>query len=146
VGADVTSSRRTPSTVHDLPAPRWIEAAPGVRMRLLVEGIGTTLILYRIDPGTHFEAHRHPFGELGVVLQGVGRMTVEGEERELRAGESYYIPPDCLHGLEVSDGTEPMVLIDVSAFLPSDLPQPAISQMTELTARVVRRKRRAPGR
>lgn len=146
VRAVVTPVRPRSPTVQNEPPPQWIDAAPGVRMRLLVEGAGTTIILYRIDPGTHFESHRHAFGELGVVLQGAGRMLVDGEERDLRAGESYYLPPECPHGLDVADGAEPMVLIDVSAFLPSDLPQPPVSQIRDLTAQVVRRKRRTTER
>jgi quercetin dioxygenase-like cupin family protein len=121
------------------PPPEWIVAAPGVRMRPLVEGVGTKLFLYQIDPGTRFEDHRHEFGELGVVLQGLGRITLEGAERELRAGESYFLPPNCLHGLSVPEGTEPMVLIDVVTFLPSDVPTPPLSAMAELTSKVVRR-------
>jgi len=114
-------------------------------MRPLVEGVGTALILYSVDPGTRFDAHRHAFGELGVVLQGSGRITVEDEERELRAGESYYIPPNSLHGLSVSEGTEPMVLIDVAASLPPDVPLPPLARLTELTASVVK-SRRSPRR
>lgn len=124
------------------PAPNWVEAAPGVRMRPLVEGVGTKLILYRIDPGTRFEDHRHEFGELGVVLQGKGRISVEGTDREIGVGESYFLPPNCLHGLSVAEGREPMVLVDVTTFLPPDIPIPTTSQMTELTARVVRSRRR----
>jgi len=110
-------------------------------MRPLVEGVGITLVLYQMEPGTRFEAHRHEFGELGVVLQGTGSMLVEDEERELRAGDSYYFPPNCLHGLTVADGSEPMVTIDVVASLPADLPVPPLAELTELTANVVQRRR-----
>jgi len=102
-----------------------------------------SLILYQIDPGTQFEPHRHAFGELGVVLQGTGQMTVGDSTRELKAGESYSLPPDVLHGLSVAEGKEPMVLIDIAAFAPSDLPAPPISEMKDLTAKVVRKGRAA---
>jgi len=135
----------TPEVSHEPvfreePPPAWIEAAPGVRMRPLVEGIGTKLFLYQIQPGVRFDDHRHEFGELGVVLQGAGTITIEGAERPIRAGESYYMPPRCLHGLRVTPHTEPMVLIDVVTFLPADIAMPPLSEMTELTSKVVRRE------
>jgi quercetin dioxygenase-like cupin family protein len=137
----VTRVRSNEPAVRDQPPPKWIDAAPGVRMRPLVEGVGVTLVLYQMEPGTRFDAHRHEFGELGVVLQGAGYLTVEGEERELRAGESYYLPPNSLHGLTVAEGSEPMVMIDVAASLPADLPVPPLARLTELTASVVHRPR-----
>ena len=90
---------------------------PGVMARLLIEGRGTAMMLYRIEPGTRLQLHRHPFPELGVVLAGEGRVTMPDGERVVRVGDSYYIPPNSEHGWAMPTQGEPVVLVDVSSEL-----------------------------
>jgi quercetin dioxygenase-like cupin family protein len=54
-----------------------------------------------IDPGNSIGIHRHGANEeIYVILEGVGRMTVNGEVREVRAGDVLLNKPGWEHGLE----------------------------------------------
>ncbi len=80
----------------------------------MVEGSGTAVVFYRIDPGVEFVSHRHEFAELGVVLSGRARISVGSAERDLREGDSFYVPPDVEHGFSVAPGGPPVMLLDIS--------------------------------
>ena len=56
--------------------------------------------------------HTHPHRQVTFVAQGVFEVQIGPEKRTLRAGDSYFIPPDVEHGvLALEDGT----LVDVFA-------------------------------
>lgn len=107
-------------------------------MRPLVEGHGTSLILYEIAGGTRFEPHRHDFPEFGVALEGRAILIIEGKEHELRAGSSVFVPPDCAHGLVVPDGPTPLVLLDVCTSPAGTGARALTPEVTRFTARVAR--------
>ncbi|MDE5619856.1 MAG: cupin domain-containing protein [Ruminococcus sp.] len=54
--------------------------------------------------------HQHPNEQSGYVISGRYRMTVDGQEYELKAGDSYAIPENVPHSFEVIEGGE---VIDV---------------------------------
>lgn len=84
-------------------------------------------MLYQIAPGTRFGLHAHPFPELGLVISGAGIVLVEGDERSAVGGDSYYFPAGMEHGFVVPDDGEPVVMLDVSAAVGSELP-PKLSE------------------
>lgn len=130
--------RRAPVDPAD-PQSRWVSIAPGVTVRRLAEGGGTAMMLYRIDAGTRFDLHRHDFPELGVILSGEARVSLSGEERPVRPGDSYYIPPNTLHGFLLPDAGEPVVLIDVSSELSERAEGISPDAILELARSVTRR-------
>jgi quercetin dioxygenase-like cupin family protein len=97
--------------------PGWSHHAPGVRVRPLIEGAGTSLQLYRLQPGARCQPHSHGFPELGLLLSGEGIFTVGVGERAVQAGDSYYFPAGLSHGFWVPEGGEEVVMVDVSAAL-----------------------------
>ncbi len=107
----------------------------------MVEGSGTAVVFYRIDPGVVFDAHRHDFAELGVVLSGQARLVVESGERELREGDSFYVPPSVEHGFSVPDGASPVMLLDVSVTGGGPGDPRVTPQVLEFTQEIVRRRR-----
>ena len=109
------------SPVRDEPPARWVAAGNGVQMRPMVEGAGTTIVLYRMAPGTRFEPHSHTFAELAVVLSGRGRFLVEDQERDLQEGDSLFLPPGTRHGIIVAEGSPPVVTLDVTVTTWTDL-------------------------
>jgi quercetin dioxygenase-like cupin family protein len=109
-------------------APPWTSPAPGVRVRPLVEGSGTALMLYQIEPGTRFEVHSHPFPELGLVLSGEGVMLACQDQRRIVSGDSYYYPSSVEHGFFVPKDSGPVLLLDVSAVAEGKTP-PSLAEM-----------------
>ncbi len=114
-------------------APAWSSPAPGVRFRPLVEGDGTLLMLYQLAPGTKFEMHAHPFPELGLLLSGAGIVLVDGDERSVVAGDSYYFPAGVKHGFLVPADGEPVVMLDVSSAV-GGFPGPTLLETIALGA------------
>jgi quercetin dioxygenase-like cupin family protein len=125
--------------VREEPPPRWVTVAPGITARFLVEGRGTAMMLYRIEAGTQFELHHHGFPEFGVILSGEGRVVLEGERRTVRAGDSYYLPPNVRHGFGTPDRGEPVVLVDVSSELERIEPNPSRDYLLALARAATQR-------
>jgi len=125
-------------TAADTPGESaWIPVVDGVAMRSLVEGEGTALILYRIDPEVHLEPHSHAFPEYGTVVYGRGKLTVDGHPRTVQESDSYYIPSNLRHGLEIDPKGGPMVILHVAVSLPRS--SPSFHQMIERTRAVAKR-------
>jgi mannose-6-phosphate isomerase-like protein (cupin superfamily) len=103
-----------PSRLREEEAPKWVVLAPGVRSRPLVEGGGTALLLYQVESGVRLETHIHDYSEFGVMISGEAHIDIGEEERDLREGDSFYIPPRCPHGFSVRPGKGPAVVLDVS--------------------------------
>lgn len=110
------------SPIRKESAPSWSSPVPGVRVRPLVEGAGTALMLYQIEPGTQFQLHAHPFPELGLIISGAGVLVTPSEERAAAGGDSYFFPASMEHGFRVPDGGDPVVLLDVLSAAGPQLP------------------------
>ena len=59
--------------------------------------------------GSHLPEHQHPHEQVTHVLDGCLRMTVAGDPRELRVGDSLYISPNVPH---FADAVENTVLVE----------------------------------
>lgn len=84
-------SRKAPAT--SFTGTVWqdpiIEAPPPARVRATIVGF---------EPGARTAWHTHPLGQTLRVLSGVGRVQAWGEPvREIRAGDSVWIPPNQKH-------------------------------------------------
>ena len=87
-----------------------VEMFPGVVRRTLNSGDRTTSIEVTLTEGAVVPSHTHPHEQVGYVASGRVRFEIDGEERELRAGDSYLVPGGASH--EVT-ALEPSVCIDV---------------------------------
>ena len=87
-----------------------VEMFPGVVRRTLNSGDRTTLIEVTLAEGAVVPSHTHPHEQVGYVASGRVRFEIDGEERELRTGDSYLVPGGASH--EVT-ALEPSVCIDV---------------------------------
>ena len=87
-----------------------VEMFPGVVRRTLNSGDRTTLIEVTLAEGAVVPGHTHPHEQIGYVAKGRVRFDIDGEERELQAGDSYLIPGGLPH---VVMALEPSVCIDV---------------------------------
>ena len=87
-----------------------VEMFPGVVRRTLTSGDRTTLCEITMAGGATVPAHTHRHEQAGYVASGRVRFAIDGEARELRAGDSYLVPGGASH--EVT-ALEPSVCIDI---------------------------------
>jgi mannose-6-phosphate isomerase-like protein (cupin superfamily) len=78
------------------------------------ENLAITLV--EMEPGGVQHVHSHEPEQMYYILEGSGVMTVDDEQRQVRAGDCIYYPPFAKHGLENTGGT---VLRYLSAASPS---------------------------
>ncbi len=83
-----------------------------------VEGERITLAIVELAPNAVVPQHRHAAEQLGMVIRGRMRFTVDGEERDLGPGGMWRILGDRPHG--VVAGPEGAVCIDVFTPVRSD--------------------------
>jgi quercetin dioxygenase-like cupin family protein len=55
-----------------------------------------------VEPGGRQIPHNHPEVQVYVIVAGLGRMLVGGEQKEVSAGELVHIPSGLMHGIENS--------------------------------------------
>lgn len=109
---------------HDRPEA-WHEALPGVERRILAQGDGATMVLYRVAPNVTFPRHTHRHAHTGACREGGGRLTIGAVGTEMRKGSAYWIPGGLPHEF-VSGPEGPSVILDV--FVPDreDLAEEAL--------------------
>ncbi len=94
---------------------RWDEERNGLpteeALRARLEALGYRASRYVYPPGTFFPEHTHPMDKIDAVVSGRFRMTVEGTEVILEAGDCLAVPKGTLHSAEVV-GDTPVVSLD----------------------------------
>jgi quercetin dioxygenase-like cupin family protein len=93
-----------------LDSVRDFELAPGVNGRPLF-GDGAMLNLIRFDPGATVPLHSHPHEQLGLVLEGMQALVVDGVAYELGPLEAYVLPGGVEHSAYC--GPEGALVLDV---------------------------------
>lgn len=78
-----------------------------------VDGERAAFAVIELDPSAVVPEHSHEHEQLGIVLSGSVSFRIADEQRELRAGGTWLIPPNVPH--EVHAGPEGAVVIDVFA-------------------------------
>jgi unsaturated pyranuronate lyase len=88
--------------------------APGVSMRTAYGSQGS-LSLVRLEPEAVVPLHSHPHEQLGIVLEGVQVLMIDGREHHLQPQQAYVIPGGLEHGGR--GGPEGCVVLDI--FIPT---------------------------
>ncbi|MBN2416695.1 cupin domain-containing protein [bacterium] len=85
-------------------------AAPGIDLRTFW---GREMLVSVVDlaPGAVLPDHSHPHEQAGTILSGEMEMTIDGETRNLTAGDTYIIPGGVPHSAVA--GEKPVRVIDV---------------------------------
>ena len=68
----------------------------GVEARPLF-GEGAMLNLVTFEPGATVPAHSHPHEQLGIVLEGMQALVIDGVAHELHAMQGYVLPGGVVH-------------------------------------------------
>ncbi len=84
-------------------------------------GIDVSFFLNHAAPGSGAEAHRHPYAEVFVVLDGDVTVTVEGRDHAARGGHVVVVPAGAAHAFRnAGDGTLEMVSIHPAAAMETE--------------------------
>ena len=75
-----------------------VGAETGVWRRILVFGDKVMLVHIALEEGAIVPNHKHPNEQAGYVVEGEMLLTIAGQSRTVKAGESYLIPYDAEHG------------------------------------------------
>ena len=68
---------------------------PGVRA-WLSQGLDHQIVFFEIPAGCEVAAHSHG-AQWGIVVEGEMDLTIDGQTRRCRPGDSYYIPAGAMH-------------------------------------------------
>ena len=74
-----------------------VEMFPGVVRRTLTSGDRSTLVEITLAHDSVVPDHNHPHEQAGYVVSGRVLFVIDGEQRELHAGDSYLVPGGAMH-------------------------------------------------
>ena len=83
-----------------------------------VHGDRLTVAVVDLVPDLLVPEHHHENEQVGFVLKGVVTMTIDGDARELRVGDTYVIPSNVPHSAQTS--AECATVVDVFAPIRAD--------------------------
>lgn len=92
----------------------WEQVAIGVKRKIMAYDDQLMVVKVQFEKGGVGSLHQHFHSQITHVESGVFEVEIDGEKRELSAGDAFYIPPHLLHGAVCKEAG---VLIDV--FSPS---------------------------
>ena len=75
-------------------------------------GVGVSMFVVRMPPGTTVELHTHPYPETFLLLEGHGRWTAGEHVEELHPNQLLVVPPETAHGLR-NIGETPLLVVSV---------------------------------
>jgi quercetin dioxygenase-like cupin family protein len=86
----------------EVPAQVVGDEAPGTSMRWLIDDTHDGAPVYalrmvEIAPGGHSPHHNHPYEHENFIVEGQGKVLIEGQWRELKPGDVVFVPPGAVH-------------------------------------------------
>ena len=88
-----------PVVEHNGTVPVWWLVNPREMFDITKGGHLELVSEFEVKGGGSVHPHRHHTHEFYYVVSGRGRMTIEGETREIVQGDLVHIPPDAIHSL-----------------------------------------------
>jgi quercetin dioxygenase-like cupin family protein len=96
-----------PKVCHytEVPAQRYGDEAPGVTVRWVIDeehdGAPTyALRVIEVAPGGHTPRHTHPWEHENFIIEGRGRVMIDGTWHALKPGDVVFVPPNVRHTYE----------------------------------------------
>ena len=86
------------------------ELVDGVEMKTLAHGEKTLLAEFHLKKGAAIPLHGHLYEQTGFMVSGKMRFTIGAEQFECEPGDTWCIPEDVPHGVEV---LEDSVVVEV---------------------------------
>lgn len=100
----------------------WEPAGEGVVRKVLTYDAGVMMVRVRFEAGAVGPPHTHPHVQCSLVESGVFDITISGRTERLRAGDSFLVPANAVHG---AVNVEAGVLLDVFTPMREDFVAPA---------------------
>ncbi len=94
----------------DAEAIAWETVGEGVRRKIMTYDANLMMVLVEFEQGGIGAVHKHHHTQMSYVQSGAFAITIADEERVLKAGDAYYIPPNVLHGAVCREAG---VLVDI---------------------------------
>ena len=88
----------------------WEVTAPGMKRKIMAYDESLMLVRVEFEKGAVGTLHSHPHVQISHVESGLFEVEINGEKKQLAAGDVFYVPPHAVHGAVC---LEPGVLIDV---------------------------------
>lgn len=86
-----------------------VTVLPGVVRRTLITTDKLMMCEFQFNKGAEIPIHSHPHEQVGYVVKGKVRMTINKAEYILTTGDTYGAPPNVSHGATIIDDA---ILID----------------------------------
>lgn len=94
----------------DIKSQPEISVFDGVTIRT-VHGEKLMLSYVYLQPHSIVAEHSHPHEQMGMVIEGTFELTIEGESRILKKGDTYLIQSDSKHSAKAFDN--PAIALDI---------------------------------
>lgn len=88
----------------------WENVAEGLSRQIMGYDGKIMLVKAKFETGAVGQLHKHYHSQVTYVASGEFEMTIGEDIRIIKAGDSYYIPPEVMHGCVCR---QPGILIDV---------------------------------
>ncbi|MEO6734677.1 MAG: cupin domain-containing protein [Ferruginibacter sp.] len=88
----------------------WEQMGEGVKRKIMAYDEHVMLVRVEFEKGGIGSLHNHPQIQLTNVESGVFDIEIDGMKKTLKAGDAFYVPSNCIHGVVC---LEAGVLIDV---------------------------------
>lgn len=95
----------------------WEEVDTGVKRKILGYDDFLMMVHVKFDKGAIGSVHHHIHRQVTFVESGIFEVTINGEKRQLKEGDSFFIAPDVPHGVVAIEAGS---LIDVFAPVRTD--------------------------
>lgn len=92
----------------DIPMKRVCE---GITRRFVAHGGDMMIVEVHFEKGAVGAMHQHFHEQVTYCTQGAVMFDIEGEKQYIGAGDSVFMPKDCMHGCEVLE--EDTILLDI---------------------------------
>lgn len=76
----------------------WEAAGPGIKRQVMGFNDQIMMVKVKFAEGGVGEPHDHPHTQVTYVEAGEFEMTIGGVRQKVQAGDSFYVPPNVLHG------------------------------------------------
>lgn len=81
------------------------QALEGIKQKTLVYGVKTLMVEFLLQKGALLPVHSHPHEQIGYLVKGHIRLTIDADVHEVLPGDSWCIPGGVLHCAEIIENS-----------------------------------------